>query len=473
MVQVISVFLLYPLFILLPYWAHAQDGHYWTQNFGTKSMLLGNSVVGGVEDLGLVYYNPARLAVIKKPAFLMSADVYEWNSFKFKDVLGDSKNLSSTNFRGLPNFVAGAFKLKGLKKHRFAYAFLVRQRFDVDVTFSEEVDNSQNEQVDNLFFNSTIGIKQRINEEWTSLTWSYLIKDNLSFGLMAGISTINQQKSNSIGVNALADSSNVTAYLFDRSYGFERDGFILKAGLSYQLKQVLLGFTLLTPRMNFSGSGGSYTYREQLSGSSGEDFFTSSVQKNLKAAYKSPWAVAVGASFPVKFGKLHFSSEWYSGVPAYMIFEAEDHQSQSNGSVKEFRLVDDLRSVLNVGFGVEILLSENWSAYGSFSTDFSAAPNEFITVTEIRSIANNTALRANYFHTAGGVVAVLKQVSVTLGASYTSGSERVPRLVDFPEEGNDNHLDRANASKLVWNRLRLVVSLSVPFIRELEKRILD
>ena len=41
-----------------------QDSHYWTQQYGTKSMLLSGSVIGGVEDLGAVYYNPARLSVI-------------------------------------------------------------------------------------------------------------------------------------------------------------------------------------------------------------------------------------------------------------------------------------------------------------------------------------------------------------------------------------------------------------------------
>ncbi len=47
----------------------AQDGHYWTQQYGTRSMLLNGSVIGGVEDLGAVYYNPARLSQIDNPVF--------------------------------------------------------------------------------------------------------------------------------------------------------------------------------------------------------------------------------------------------------------------------------------------------------------------------------------------------------------------------------------------------------------------
>ncbi len=49
----------------------AQDGHFWTQQYGTRSMLLSGSIIGGVDDLGAVYYNPARLSQITNNAFLI------------------------------------------------------------------------------------------------------------------------------------------------------------------------------------------------------------------------------------------------------------------------------------------------------------------------------------------------------------------------------------------------------------------
>src|SRR3954467_7624751 len=96
------------LVILLSHWFHAsaQDGHYWTQQYGTKSMLLSGSVIGGVEDLGAVYYNPARLSVTSGTAFLLSANVYELSTIKVDDVFGNSKNASTTSFRGVPTLAA-------------------------------------------------------------------------------------------------------------------------------------------------------------------------------------------------------------------------------------------------------------------------------------------------------------------------------------------------------------------------------
>jgi len=116
-----------------------QDSHYWTQQYGTKSMLLSGSVIGGVEDLGAVYYNPARLSVITGTSFLLSANVYELNSIKVADAFGNSKNASTTTFRGVPTLAAGSFKIKWLPKHYFAYAVLTRQSSDFNFTYENEV----------------------------------------------------------------------------------------------------------------------------------------------------------------------------------------------------------------------------------------------------------------------------------------------------------------------------------------------
>ena len=80
----------------------AQDGHYWTQQYGTKSMLLSGSVIGGVEDLGAVYYNPGRLAVISNSAFLLSGNVYEYNGIDISNAAGNSKSFPPPPLRVYP-----------------------------------------------------------------------------------------------------------------------------------------------------------------------------------------------------------------------------------------------------------------------------------------------------------------------------------------------------------------------------------
>jgi len=55
--------------------AYPQDAHYWTDQYGSRSRLLGGAVIGSVDDLAAVYYNPARLALIPDPG-LFSAPRY-------------------------------------------------------------------------------------------------------------------------------------------------------------------------------------------------------------------------------------------------------------------------------------------------------------------------------------------------------------------------------------------------------------
>jgi len=152
----------------------AQDGHYWTQHYGTKSILLSNSMIGGVEDLGALYYNPGRLGLIENPAFLLNADVYELSKIKFDDAFGDGASLSKSTFGSVPSFVAGTFKVGFLKGHHFGYSILQRQSIDIDFNYRNEVfgnviENFPGEE----YFGANIRFNQKVKEEWYSLTWEH------------------------------------------------------------------------------------------------------------------------------------------------------------------------------------------------------------------------------------------------------------------------------------------------------------
>ena len=108
----------------------AQDGHYWTEQYGNKSMLLSGTVIGNVDDLGAVYYNPARLGLIKKPAFLLNASLYQLSFIKFEDALGENIDVSNSKFGDGPSLVAGSFNINFLNDHRFSYSVLTRNSFD-------------------------------------------------------------------------------------------------------------------------------------------------------------------------------------------------------------------------------------------------------------------------------------------------------------------------------------------------------
>ena len=114
---------------------HAQEGNYKFENFGNQSVLLNGSVTGSVADLGLTYYNPARLGLIENPSFTIGGKAYEWSRYYFSDVLETDKDLSANQFGGLPATLAGTFSFKKLPGHKFAYSILSKQRSDIRLRY--------------------------------------------------------------------------------------------------------------------------------------------------------------------------------------------------------------------------------------------------------------------------------------------------------------------------------------------------
>jgi len=114
----------------------AQNGHYWTQHYGTKSMLLSGSVIGGVDDIGAIYYNPARVSESDNPSFIISADVLEYNTTKIEDTYGDRFNSKDSDFGSVPSLTAGSFRLPFLENHFFSWAILYRHNENLDFSFN-------------------------------------------------------------------------------------------------------------------------------------------------------------------------------------------------------------------------------------------------------------------------------------------------------------------------------------------------
>ena len=64
------------LFLVLATNASAQDTHYWSQKYGSRSLLLGGVVIGSVVDLSGTYYNPGGVALLDAP-LILTAKAFE------------------------------------------------------------------------------------------------------------------------------------------------------------------------------------------------------------------------------------------------------------------------------------------------------------------------------------------------------------------------------------------------------------
>lgn len=461
--------------------AGAQDGHYWTQQYGTKSMLLSGSVIGGVEDLGAVYYNPARLAVIANPAFLLSASVYEYNQLTADNALGDKSSLSKSEVKGVPTLAAGTFKVKFLPKHHFAYAIMTRQLSDMSFNYQNEVEGDifPNVNSTNEWFNGEVGFTNKGSEQWIGLTWSYPLSSKISVGVTTNLVNNNQTKGAGIDLRALslapADTL-VATYSYSRNYNYQEMGLLWKAGLSATFDKWLLGLTIKTPMARLSGSG-TYNYEEYFAPIPGLNDtiprYTTSSQEGLEVKSRTPWAVGLGITRMVGKNKIHFSTEWYSAISKYTMMQAQDHVSQANPANNiAFVLTDESKSVWNAGLGAEWYISEHVSGYASFSTDFSSVNSDITRFVERKPETSNNAWAADFFHYGGGVVLNFKGADVTLGVTHTGAKQTIPRLINFPDGsgGSGTIFDPTSTSDLKWDRWRLVFSFSFPFLADYAKK---
>ena len=451
--------------------ANGQDGHYWTNQYGARSTLLGNSVIGSVTDLGAVYYNPARLVLLKEQGFILSADIYEWNRYKFKDAFGDNSDVSESDFGSVPGFVAGTFRFKKLKGHQFAYSALSRIRSEFDLAYRDqfEVDISDEyEGEENL--SSDLRLAHSTKNQWYNLSWSYLLKENLSIGVTMAGARIKSEKINDIGIQVLTQNGMVGQYSYTRDFSFTQYGMYWKFGVSGSKDKYTWGATVTTPILKVAGSG-EYYYGEFLStlDPQGEELYSTIYQDDLEPTYRSPWAFGAGVSTAFKKFRLHLSAEWYTAISQYEIMSSEGHVSQSSGDTLHFSLVDELSHVVNIGLGVEFLLSERVHLYGRFNTDFSAVdsdPNIFLDNDTETSL---TSFSSNLYHYGGGVALSFQGADITFGIAHASASQRFSRANDFPEEGDSPIGTTDDSAKFSWSRWQALLGFSFSFLNPVDE----
>lgn len=452
--------------------SNAQDGNYWSENYGNRSMLLSGTVNASVEDLGTVFYNPGRLGLIENPAFAISAKVYEWKTLKIEDAGDEELDLKNSDFGGAPSLAAGTFKLPFLKEHKFAYSFLTRQRANTNFFARVEEEGEILEVIpgEELFVGK-LDINTNLKEEWIGLTWSPPTLKKLSFGLSTFVSNFQSSKMITVDMNAI-NEDNLSGYSSQsRKYNFNSYGLLWKAGFALELSKLNLGLTVTTPRINLFGKG-STLFEDYLVGvdttgdGNRDDGFIYNIQDNLKVTKKSPWAVGLGIGIPFNRGTIHLSTEWYGQVPEYEILSIEPFVGQSTGDSISFILIEELNSVINYGIGVDWEVSEKVSAYVSIAADNSAVPSELNRFSEFGDTANNSVFRVDFFQFGGGLSITTKPVEITIGATYRSASDTFETPINFPDEtGNIDPI----TSKMTFQQWRFILGFSFPFAEKIAK----
>ncbi len=449
-------------------WVYGQEGNYRYESYGNQSVLLGGNVTGSAEDLGLTYYNPARLSFIEEPAIVIAGKAFQLINFDLEDVFQSEIDLSDSQFNGIPGIISGTFSLKFLPNHKFAYSFISRYRSNISLDYSsfdeEGLPIGDLENVDQSF--TEIIFENRLRDEWYGITWSHALKENFAIGasLFGSIYELNGR--GILFINASRDNLSNANYTARTRFTQKTYGIFVKLGMAWQLEKVELGANVSLPFILIKQRA-SARQEEFLNGlGEEEERFVVVDLDDLEGKRRTATSVSIGAGIPIGKSKLHLSADWNSAIAEYRRIEPPDEPVDESLNPNIFN--EEFRSVINFGAGADIYLSPSVRFLISFSTDYSAtlaSPNLFDVVNRA---GQEVTLFGDFWHVGLGPDLSFKWGKITLGATYSRSSNNIPTDTDIPGF-EDQDGPAAITSKIGVDRWRFIVGLEIPLVSQTVK----
>jgi hypothetical protein len=431
--------------------AHAQADHYWTESYGTEATLLGGVVIGGCEDLSATFYNPGALGLIDQPAFILSAHVWERQSFTVKDAGPNSEDLSATSIHGVPGFVGGSFEFSWLGSSRLCYSILSRQQTDVRLVarLSREGDGSG----PSGSRGGEVVMEKDVSDTWGGLSWATSSGNRLGFGATL-YGAVRSDRERRQAVAARTDSPTGQASAIRIAESEASDGrLLLKTGLQYTAPRWRAGLTITTPSLHVFGSGSSWLFRSTNGYDGNGDGAPDSVvavshQDDLESRFKTPWAIGVGGAVDIGRTTILLSAENYGAIDSYSLIDTSP-VTASDGEVIPNSVRRSAESVFNWGVGVREDLGDSILVYASFVTDRNATPGGDVT--------GQLAPPWDLYIVSGGTKFTVGKFDLVLGLSWAFGSTQLRSLTE-PIEINGTEPEPLEAAT---SRLRALFAFSV------------
>ncbi|MGB5315520.1 MAG: hypothetical protein WBN56_05925, partial [Robiginitalea sp.] len=297
----------------------AQEGNYKFENFGNQSVLLNGSVTGSAADLGLTYYNPARLGLIENPSFTIGGKAYEWSRYYFSDVLETDKDLSANRFGGLPATLAGTFSIKKWPGHKFAYSILSKQRSDIRLRYDSGLIPfpDEDEVIRDKESLTDINFRDRIRDDWFGITWAYPLSETFSIGASVFASSYLNNGQGDILINEKQENNQVITYTNRLDFRQTTYGGEIRIAAAWKVADIEMGVNLSLPFIPVYKSA-NLNFQESLAGASGDlDFIIQQDYGDLQNSRKTATSVSYGVGFPWKEHKIHLNMDWHAGVSTY------------------------------------------------------------------------------------------------------------------------------------------------------------
>lgn len=425
----------------------AQDTHYWSNQFGARSSLLGGAVIAGLDDNSSVYYNPANLAFIKQSTVSLNTSVYKYDDIFIGNGAGQDVDLSSQRISLYQQMISGLLTKDPKKTWRLGFNILTRQHANIDMTQRhEETYEVLATQPGEEYYIGTIELRNNLNETWGCLGVGYKINEHFSVGLTAIATYRSQRHTFSFAARALnGDSASVAnnipiAIATNSYYAHMRThliGGLLKAGFHGRIGRWRFGLNVTSPSITIWGESRVQREISQTNLPGNVDKVRTGEQNYLKSQYKYPLSIGTGIAYIYKTGLISIAAEYFMEVPQYNMIESDPNQPSFPNFLSQpgqdlFTVHQGANQLVNGSIGWEQQLVEKIKLHLGFRSDFSYARRS----DRIRP-GNLTIVNApiDLWHFSAGISWRRKASLMSIGVNYTYGHRRqgFSQLVNFTD----------------------------------------
>lgn len=384
----------------------AQDSHYWTNQYGTQSWLLGGAVVGSTTDLSSTYYNPGSLAFYPDTSAVQSAITLNWTRSTVTTTDYDFR-LRSGNAEPLPTLVAINLPIQLFGSRSLVVSYLKRTdvSLDLDGTTTSRLPDAS-------AFTVSGTIVRDLNDSWFGLTWSRTLDHVHAIGVTTYISTVSSEYSSQITSasidNGRIGSSSLTEY---EAYGTAR--LLAKLGYYYDGRPLSIGVTITTPALHLLTTRGETRVSQFLHINDTMSTLYGDRQRGLDAEYRTPLSVAVGATWRGSSTSVYVTAEWFSGLNAYRPMVPAPFRSIIPDTMYTYGEVINRYAIINVAIGMKTKITERTSFYLSLIRDGS-----YLRAAETES---NAIVNYDLYHGTVGWNFAIDPLTVTVGGIIGGG----------------------------------------------------
>lgn len=418
------------------------QNHYWNQQFGAANTLTGGAEIAGVRDNTALFYNPGAMGFIQSNKISVSANVYEAEIVRLKNVAGQGVDGRSFRILIYPQFIGGTLFVKQVPKLKIMYGSMVRTRSNVRYnieyeTFTDVIKGSPGKE----YYKARIGYESSTIETWAGLGFGYKLNEIFSVGLSLFGSYTNLENSSLLNLSTDAAYQNIpyTASVNENaSVQINHINFIAKVGIAAEFNPIRLGLAITFPTAKIWGQGNlSKSFEGHNMNLHATDtnsvlfrypsFLVSDDQRELPTLYRQPASFAFGGEYRAKKFKVKLSAEFFLGLPTYNVLKGKDQSflrpvSAYGGEyIQDFMILkSSARPLINTSIGGTFKVKKNVKFLLGFRTDFNNrmnfTPNQFD-----KRLSSLSSAYWHLLHFSTGASYNRGANDITLGVNYSFG----------------------------------------------------